>query len=551
MNEAGQLQQIVDKIKSSSNVLVTVSKGPSVDALSAAIGLTVALNKLDKHAVAIMSGEVPPAITFLEPEKTFENNVDSLRDFIIALDKEKADHLRYKVEGDVVKIFITPYRTTISEADLVFSQGDYNVDLVIAIGVNDQNHLDNALASHGRILHDATVVSIENTEPGRLGGIDWAQIGVSSLCEMITQLIDAIPSNQAIMDKQIATALLTGLVAETGRFSNLKTTSQSMALAAKLMGAGADQQLVAARLQDGHAINAPNTTPVGASPSIKDQIQSDGTIKTDGGLVISHASTATLEEISEQVKSQSQALATNFAEQQLEDRLAKVATPVPAAQGQDLQKELKAESDKVGQLDINRQPQMPSENEPMLGGTLSATTELAARESASALEENKNRILLEHQPTEQKPLAPPPFNSSVSPEPPEPHIDLFSGNIPPTKEYAPMLGSDTNVNAMTSQTMPDPGVTQHEDALAAVHAAFESPAPSQPIGATPMTFAPQPTPQFSVQPSPPSPSVLPMPPPLPDFTAMPPPPPSFGNAGTQPPAQTPPNDMNQFRIPGQ
>ena len=140
MNEAGQLQQIVDKIKSSSNVLVTVSNGPSVDALSAAIGLTVALNKLDKHAVAIMSGEVPPAITFLEPEKTFENNVDSLRDFIIALDKEKADHLRYKVEGDVVKIFITPYRTTISEADLVFSQGDYNVDLVIAIGVNDQNH---------------------------------------------------------------------------------------------------------------------------------------------------------------------------------------------------------------------------------------------------------------------------------------------------------------------------------------------------------------------------------------------------------------------------
>lgn len=551
MNEAGQLQQIVDKIKSSSNVLVTVSNSPSVDALSAAIGLTVALNKLDKHTVAIMSGEVPPAITFLEPEKTFENNVDSLRDFIIALDKEKADHLRYKVEGDVVKIFITPYRTTISEADLVFSQGDYNVDLVIAIGVNDQNHLDNALASHGRILHDATVVSIENTEPGRLGGIDWAQMGVSSLCEMITQLIEAIPSNQAIMDKQIATALLTGIVAETGRFSNLKTTSQSMSLAAKLMGAGADQQLVAARLQDGHAISAPNTTPVGASPSIKDQIQSNGTIKTDGGLVISHASTATLEEISEQVKSQSQALATNYAEQQLEDRLAKVATPAPVAQAQDLQKELKAESDEVGQLDINRQPQMPSENEPMLGGTLNATTELAAKESALALEQDKNRILLEHQPAEQKPLAPPPFNSSVSPEPTEPHIDLFSGNIPPTKEYAPMLGADTNVNVITSQPMPAPGVTEHEDALAAVHAAFESTAPSQPIDAIPVTFAPQPTPPSSAQPSPPSPSGLPMPPPLPDFTAMPPPPPTFGSAGPQPPAQNTPNDMGQFRIPGQ
>ena len=89
---------------------------------------------MDKHATAIFSGQTPPAITFLEPDKTFEETTDSLRDFIIALDKEKADHLRYKVDGDMVKIFITPYRTTINEGDLDFSQGDYNVEAVLAIG---------------------------------------------------------------------------------------------------------------------------------------------------------------------------------------------------------------------------------------------------------------------------------------------------------------------------------------------------------------------------------------------------------------------------------
>src|SRR5664279_3813040 len=89
--------QIVDKIKSSTNILVTVSKDPSVDELSAALGLTTLLNKLDKHTTAIFSGAIPPAITFLDPDKVFENTADSLRDFIIALDKEKADHLRYKL----------------------------------------------------------------------------------------------------------------------------------------------------------------------------------------------------------------------------------------------------------------------------------------------------------------------------------------------------------------------------------------------------------------------------------------------------------------------
>ena len=89
--EPNAKQQIVEKIKTSTNILVTVGKNPSVDALSAALAFTFMLNRLDKHTTAVFSGNIPPAITFLEPNKTFENTVDSLRDFIIALDKEKAD----------------------------------------------------------------------------------------------------------------------------------------------------------------------------------------------------------------------------------------------------------------------------------------------------------------------------------------------------------------------------------------------------------------------------------------------------------------------------
>ena len=101
---ADVLKQIVEKVKESNNILVTVNSNPSVDELSAALGITLLINKLNKHATAVFSGAVPPAIKFLQPEKTFENTVDSLRDFIIALDKEKADHLRYKIVDDMVKM---------------------------------------------------------------------------------------------------------------------------------------------------------------------------------------------------------------------------------------------------------------------------------------------------------------------------------------------------------------------------------------------------------------------------------------------------------------
>jgi hypothetical protein len=250
MNEGSLKQKIVENIKNVDSILVTVSLNPSVDELASALALTMFLNDLGKHATAVVSGEVPQTMNFLEPEKTFESSIDSLRDFVISLDKEKADHLRYKVDGDVVKIFITPYRTVISDKDLDYSQGDYNVEMVLAVGVNDQDHLDKALADHGRILHDAVVATV-GLDPSSLGSLDYSDSTASSLSELAAGLIVALVTDEKKMSEQVASALLTGIVSATERFSNEHTTSSVMTVAAKLMAAGANQQLIAAKLREG------------------------------------------------------------------------------------------------------------------------------------------------------------------------------------------------------------------------------------------------------------------------------------------------------------
>lgn len=243
--------QVVERLKSANNVLVTVGTNPSVDALASALGLTLMLDKLDKHATTVFSGDMPRAIEFLDPEATFENNVDSLREFIIALDKEKADKLRYKVEEDVVRIFITPYKTSISEKDLKFSQGDFNVDVVVALGVTQKEDLDKAITAHGRILHDATVITVNAGEQkSSLGSIDWNEPTASSIAEMLVNAGESL--GDSLLNEQISTAFLTGIVASTNRFSNEKTSPKVMTLSAQLMAAGANQQLIASNLrQDG------------------------------------------------------------------------------------------------------------------------------------------------------------------------------------------------------------------------------------------------------------------------------------------------------------
>ncbi len=255
-----QQQQIVDRLKQANNILVTVSNNPSVDQLAACIGLTLALNKLGKHATAVFSGQVPNTLEFLQPEKTIEKNTDSLRDFIISLDKSKADKLRYKVEDKVVKIFITPYKTSINEKDLEFSQGDFNVDVVVALGVHAQADLDQAITAHGRILHDAVVTTVNVKPGGELGAINWLDSRSSSLCELIAELVGAI--DKKMLDGQMATALLTGIVAETERFSNARTTPRTMSISAELMSAGANQQLVATKLKP------PEPKPVPRAPQV-------------------------------------------------------------------------------------------------------------------------------------------------------------------------------------------------------------------------------------------------------------------------------------------
>lgn len=529
MDSGNAKQQIVEKIKDKSNILVTVSTDPSVDELSAALGLTLLLNKMKKHATAVFSGAIPPAITFLDPQKTFENTVDSLRDFIIALDKEKADHLRYKVDGDVVKIFITPYRTTITSDDLEFSQGDYNVELVLALGVQNRDELDGALSAHGRILHDATVISVmAGQEESDLGSVNWREEKASSLSEMLVSLVDGLKADKPLLDEQIATAFLTGIVAATDRFSNDQTSSRVMTMAAQLMTAGANQQLIASKLEAAHEIgpdaeksssesgseNADGTTDMAEGESTKLSRASKKPAKKpvkeadDGSLTISHEKAGNVDEVAQATELENQTEAAKRAEKEL----AKQAQQVPAAQQEsaakkaeqdlakqlssvapaaagapsvaDLQKDLAAAnaevSEAAGQEPGAAAPEsavsQPEEQTPTMGGTLNATTEQAEQDKRRAREDDRNKTILTHGGgkyiTDAQPAFQSPLNAASQPVQETPNVDPF-------KEAT--LPSITGVKASGDHAPQAPSPV------------FEQPAP-----------APTPPEPFAVEPSPPA-----------------------------------------------
>lgn len=599
-------QLIAQRIKDATNILVTVNRNPSVDQLAAALALTLMINKLDKHATAVFSGEIPHAIEFLEPGKTFENTVSSLRDFIIALDKEKADRLRYKVEDGLVRIFITPYRTTITQDDLQFTQGDFNVELIIGLGVDKKEDLDAAVEAHGRILHDATVVTInDHNGKNSLGEIDWSDSSASSLSEMLMSLSESLKGG--ILDEQIANALLTGIVAATNRFSNDHTSPKVMTMAAQLMAAGANQQLITAQLKDlPEMVSAseqysPNAEPAPEKPkdgfnplkegsSAKLSADEPQEKKADGEIQVEHAKPDALTVANE--LHQETPTPQTPAQPAHDD----MDLPLPPAGGatpsvSDLQKDIASATNEFNAAagpapmppvqQLAPQPPIdlhePIAEPPTIGGTLNATT--AEAEAAKYAEEHSrtNHTILQHGPigqTEEDPNDPMKLDYEETPE----NGYLNSSKVktvqplseqPRTSDLSGLTLSEIDARERGNEPMmpvapPLPVQSPVDDARAAIDAIYGTPVPPLASPADPGYIpAAEPVSPPSVDPTQPVSTPLP---PLPDFSTLPPLPPQqpaapqfpagLGQAPlppqqNQPPQEQPPQNPGQFQIPGQ
>ena len=508
MSKNNAQEQIIAKLKESESILIAVNDNPSVDELSSALALTLAINNSGKHATAVASGEMPDALTFLRPEKTFEHSVDSLRDFIIALDKEKADHLRYKVVDDAVKIFITPYRTTITDKDLEFSQGDYNVELVLALNVENSESIDTALTAHGKILHDATVVSITagGVKSG-LGSVDWHESNASGVSEMVVELLDDLKTPKVTLDEQMATALLTGIVAVTERFSNGNTSSKVMTTAAELMAAGANQQLVVSKIAESEVEDEPqkiekieekSPEKEEASEDKTEEAEKDEeTVHADGTLSISHEKKGDVDEVAEQTAKEKQEESARIAE----EKLAKI---------EPIKEEPQVEEEKPSEKIVSK-GELSFEETPLMGGTLNATTTQAAEDKIRELASDQNKTILTHGKyvgDNTPSFGNTPLNAAMGASDEPPKIDPFATTNAAEQKLSTIpvapQSEESIISAITNDT------NQLNNPVA--------PAPSQPIAPIEPAIT---NPENSI------PSFdLPMPPAMPDFGALPPMPPA-------------------------
>lgn len=244
-------QQATELIKQASKILIVTGREPNNDQVAAVVALRQALKKIDKEANAIITDSYPKAGNFLDMSAVAKD-LTGVRDFVIDLDLSRAevDKLKYNIEDGKLKIIVTPFTGNFTKEDVSFSYGLVQIDLVIVLGVPSIAKLDRLHEANPTIFDGLHLINIDyhriNENYGSVNLIDQA---ASSVSEILVSVIESL--GQGLIDESIATALLTGIMASTNRFTATNTTPKAMTIAAQLLAGGAKQQDIVKHLYSG------------------------------------------------------------------------------------------------------------------------------------------------------------------------------------------------------------------------------------------------------------------------------------------------------------
>jgi len=242
-------QQTVELVKKSENILITTSQDARGDGIASSLALVHILEKMGKQVIFLLSEGIHKSFHFLPGiEKVKEDFLD-IRDFIISLslDKTKVERISYKVDGDKLHFFISPRGNNFEEEDVSFSYGNFKFDLVMVLDSPDLENLGNVYDSNTEIFHNMPIINIDHHSGNDyFGTVNLVDLQASSTSEILVSVIESL--DPKLVDENVATCLLAGIISSTNSFQSSNTTPKSLTVTAQLIAAGANHENVVRNL---------------------------------------------------------------------------------------------------------------------------------------------------------------------------------------------------------------------------------------------------------------------------------------------------------------
>lgn len=240
-------------IEESKNIYILLQEKDDSESVPIALALFYILKKIKKNVNLIVE-ELPKRFQFLIPSLDF---ISYPRDFIISVPDPKApiSQVRYEKNAENLKIYLTLDKGNIKKNDISFYFEPTKPDLLITLGIKGRDYFlnKNAFNFEGNFTKDLPILNIDNqSENENFGRVNLVEPDCS-FSELVTNFIKSIAEN--LIEKEIATCLLAGLVIFSENFQSQKISPKIFEMAGFLMQKGASYQNIINNLYKSNSLN--------------------------------------------------------------------------------------------------------------------------------------------------------------------------------------------------------------------------------------------------------------------------------------------------------
>jgi len=238
--------QATEAVKRAKRTLILTPENPSADAIAAVAALLAFFKRQTINAEAFIPGinkEKLPA--YLQNKDEILSRLGGTRDMRISLkvDRVPIQELIYDVKDGRLDIFVTPKNGEWKASDVSVHPEEDKYDLIITIGCADRNALGVAFQQHADFIYRTPVINLDfDPRNEHWGAINMVDMTACSATEVVFEWLTGWDEKK--IDPQIATALLSGMIANTHSFRTPRVTPLTLDRASKLIAMGAEREAV-------------------------------------------------------------------------------------------------------------------------------------------------------------------------------------------------------------------------------------------------------------------------------------------------------------------
>lgn len=228
-------------LQQAESVLVVYAPDALRDHLFAATALYKSLQQLGTKDVALLSSEDlskdESDIAYLSETKTEIGR----KNLCITLDytTDAVEKITSAIDENIQKLHITikpkKGQTPLSKENVSFSYTGADADMVILVGVDDLESLDQIYIGYENLYQSTALVSINSYETS-FGNLKLDIQNSSSVSEYVTELLKTLEYQ---LDQEVATNLLAGIDEETENLESYLATADTFEMVSYLLRSGA------------------------------------------------------------------------------------------------------------------------------------------------------------------------------------------------------------------------------------------------------------------------------------------------------------------------